>query len=207
MLKNNKTTFAGASIFLGWTVLLSSLTPNAQAATFTYTGTTVGAPTWNRPAADPSGLIAGISGVSGEAVPYNSFGFTVSAPDSYVFQSTATFDNYTFLYQNSFNPTLGNELKNIIIGNDDYLGIPGSKSGFTTALNPGINYFLVTTGFENSNIGTFSNTITGAGNVSRINATSVPEPATILGSLAAFSYGIYARRKMKLAQSIDKETF
>ena len=202
----NKVTFAGASIAFGYTVLISPLTTSAQAATFNYTGTTIGAPTWNRPVENFDNPPVAISGAAGEAVPYSSFGFTVSATDSYAFQSTATsanFDNYTFLYQNSFNPT--SPFLNILIGNDDN-PTPG-LSGFTKALTAGTNYFFVTTGFDNPDAGTFSNTITGAGNVATISATSVPEPATVLGSLAAFGYGAYSRRKIKLAQSSNKKTF
>jgi hypothetical protein len=196
MLKNNKFTFAGASIAYGLTVLMCSLAPNAQAATLTYTGTTVDAPTWIRPNdnfANPP------NSVSQNTVNYSSLGFTVSAPDNYVFQSTANFDNYTFLYKNSFNPTFGNELNNIVIGNDDLPGsYTGFKSGFTTALDPDINYFLVTTGFDSNAVGTFNNTITGVGNIT---PTSVPEPATILGTLAACGYGGYTRRKMTLVRA------
>ncbi|WP_051038935.1 PEP-CTERM sorting domain-containing protein [Chamaesiphon minutus] len=198
MLKNNKLTFASASIIWGWTVLMSPIAPSAQAVTFTYSDTTIDAPTWVRPVDNGPNPP---TSVSNNTVNYSGFGFTVSAADNYIFQSTANFDNYTFLYQNTFNPTFGNELNNIVIGNDDNptLGL----SGFTTALNPGTNYYFVTTGFDNNQSGTFTNSITGAGNVSAI-PTAVPEPATILGTLAAFGYGAYARRKMKLAETIDK---
>jgi hypothetical protein len=195
MLRNNKFTFISASIICGWTVLMSPIAPSARAATFTYTGTTVSAPTWVRP--NDNGPNPPTS-VSNNTVNYSSFGFTVSAADNYVFQSTANFDNYTFLYKNAFDPTFGNELNNIVIGNDD--NPTGGLSGFTTALNSGTNYYFVTTGFDNTQFGTFSNSITGAGNISAI-PTAVPEPATILGSIAAFGYGAYTRRKMKLAQS------
>ncbi len=200
MLKNNKFTCISTSIICGWTVLMSPIAPSTQAATLTYSGTTVGAPTWIRP--NENGPNPPTS-VSNNTVNYSSFGFTVSAADNYVLQSTADFDNYTFLYKNAFNPTFGNELNNIVVGNDDNLTI--GLSGFTTALNPGTNYYFVTTGFDNTQSGNFSNTITGAGNVSAI-PTAVPEPATILGTLAAFGYGAYARRKMKLAGTIDKKT-
>jgi hypothetical protein len=200
MLKSNKFTFVGASIICGWTVLMSPIAPSAQAVTFTYSDTTIGAPTWIRPVDNGSNPP---TSVSNTPVNYSSFGFTVSTADNYIFQSTANFDNYTFLYKNTFNPTLGNELSNIVIGNDD--NPLAGLSGFTTALNPGTNYFFVTTGFASTDVGTFNNTITGAGNVSPIPSTAVPEPATILGTLAAFSYGAYARRKMKLTGSIDKK--
>jgi hypothetical protein len=203
MFKNDIVTFVGASIAWGVTASISSLTPSAQAVTFTYSGTTVGGPVFNRPVDNFS---SPPTAVVGEAVPYSSFGFTVSAPDSYIFRSVAKFDNFTVLYQNSFNPA--DSVFNAIIANDDILGLPLYTSGFTTALNPGTNYFLVTTAYENSPIstaGTFSNRIDGAGTVSSIVATSVPEPATILGSIAAFGYGVYSRRKNKLDRSVTKK--
>jgi hypothetical protein len=203
MLKNNKATFVSASIALGLTLSISPLTPSAQAATFTYTGTTIGGPIWNRPVDNFSSPPTAIAGASGTAVPYSSFGFTVSDAGSYVFQSAANFDNFTVLYQNYFNPT--DPIFNAIIANDDNTSI--GLSGFTTALNTNTNYFLVTTGFDNPDAGAFSNTIAGVGNILPGTVTSVPEPATIVGSLAAFGYVAYSRRKMKQTRSIAKKTF
>jgi hypothetical protein len=207
MLTNNKVTLAGAGIAMGLAMLVSP-TLSAQAATFTYSGTTLGAPTWNRPEANGVNAPTILSTPLGTAVAYRSFGFTVSSSDNYTFSSIGSnpinWDNYTFLYKNSFNPNT--PLVNAIIGNDDNPTI--GLSGFTTSLSPSVNYFLVTTGWRNTDAGTFTNTITnsGLGTVSAIAATAVPEPATILGTLAAFGYGAYSRRKMKLAGSIDKKT-
>jgi hypothetical protein len=206
MLKNNKVTLAGAGIALGL-AMLASPTPNAQAATFSYSGTTVGAPIWTRAEANGVDIPVANTG-NGTAVSYSTFGFTVSAVDSYTFLSTGinptNWDNYTLLYKTAFNPTT--PLLGAIIGNDDKDRI--GLSGFTTMLSPGTNYFLVTTGWLNSNAGTFTNTITnsGLGTVSALTATAVPEPATIIGTLTAVGYGMYSRRKMKLAESIDKKT-
>jgi hypothetical protein len=201
MLKNNKVTFAGAGIALGLTALVS-IAPQAQAATLN-TGTTVGAFTWNRPVASVPPVLSSVA----TAVRYNSYGFTVSTPGSYTFQSTAVdnWDNYTFLYQKAFNPA--SPLTGYVTGNDDFIpNTPTSGSEFTTNLDPGTNYFFVTTGFNNGDFGAFTNTITGVGTASAIASTSVPEPATILGTLAAFGYGAYSRRKIKLAGAIDKKT-
>jgi hypothetical protein len=205
MLRNHTITFAVTSIACGLTALMSPLTPSVRAATFT--GNTIGAPTWNRPVENAMNPPTAIAGNVGTAVPYNTLPFTVSAPGSYTFLSvTPSFDNYTFLYQNAFDPT--NPIANGIVSNDDLTpNVTNGLSGFTTALNVGTNYFFVTTGFDNTDAGAFTTTITGTGNVSQTTPTSVPEPATILGSLAAFSYGIYARRKIKLARSLDRKTF
>ena len=80
-------------------------------------------------------------------------------------------------------------------------------SRFTTVLNTSTNYFLVTTGFDNFDAESFSNTIVGAGNVVPGTIAAVPEPATILGSLAAFGYGVYYRRKIKVNRSVTKKIF
>lgn len=203
MLATNKITLAGAGIALGLTILMSPA-PSVRAATLN-TGTTTNAPTWNRPLAGTPPIA--LSAV-GTAVPYSVYGFTVSTAGNYTFQSTAiaptAWDNFSFLYLKSFSAAA--PLSNVIIGNDDNLTT--GLSGFTTALDPGTNYYFVTTGFGNSNFGTFSNTITpvsGIGTASPI-AASVPEPTTILGSLLAFGYGVYTKRKMQVDRSSDKET-
>jgi hypothetical protein len=198
MLKNHKVTFAGAGIALGLTALVS-IAPQAQAATLN-TGTTAGALTWNRPIAIVPPVLSSVA----TAVRYNSYGFTVSTPGSYTFQSNATdnWDNYAFLYQKAFNPA--SPLTGYVTGNDDNPTI--GLSGFTIALDPGTNYFFVTTGFDNGNFGAFTNTITGVGTAMAIGTTAVPEPATILGTLTAVGFGAYSRRKLKLAGSIDRNT-
>lgn len=202
MLKNNKVTFAGAGIALGLTMLMSP-TPSAQAVTFS--GTTVGAPTWNRPVAnDPNPPTV----LSGTTVSYSKYDFTVDTSGSYDFGSVGInpflWDNYTFLYKNSFNAA--NPLANTIIGNDNLFGITG-LSGFTgVALTTGTNYFFVTTGKSSTDTGSFLNSITGPGSVSQGSIAAVPEPATILGSLMAFGYGAYSRRRIKITQSIEKKT-
>ena len=93
----------------------------ASADTITYTGTTVGGPTWNRPVAN--GNLPPVSPPSGvgTAVAYSVQAFTVSLAGLYSLQSTAVtpsaWDNSSFLYVNSFNPA--SQFTNILIGNDD----------------------------------------------------------------------------------------
>jgi hypothetical protein len=194
----NKAIFAGASLALGLTVL--SPAPRAQAATLTYSGTTIGAPNWNRPVANgnnaPTALASGFN--SGNNVEYNARQFNVGTSGSYVFTSTSNttgFDNYTFLYQNAFNAAI--PLTNVLIGNND--NPSATVSGFTTNLTAGVNYFFITTGRQNNDSGAFTNTIVGTGPIVS-GAVPTPEPATILGTLAAFGYGVYSKRKMQLAQ-------
>jgi hypothetical protein len=201
MLKNNRAAFTGAGVALGLAMLLSPA-PNAQAATFSYNGTTAGASTWNRPNETPTSL-------SGTTVSYSSQAFTVNANDNYSFTSVAPWDNYTFLYQGSFNPST--PLINAVKGNDNLIAsFSGLNfSGFSANLTTGTNYFFVTTGNGSTSTGTFSNAINGTNTNSLASAgsiSSVPEPATVLGSIVAFGYSVHSRRKQKNAAAQSNET-
>lgn len=161
-----------------------ALLGSAQAATYTYTGDTTDAATFDRPYASFSGLSA-----LGQGVNYDALSFTVTASGSYTFLSVADgWDNFTFLYSPSFDPT--HPLLNGKIGNDDQGGI--GRSGFSYTLTAGTAYVLVTTGFEGGvDFGSYTNTITGAGSV-----LTVPEPATYgLMALGLALVGGLARRR------------
>jgi hypothetical protein len=194
MFTTNKATLTGASLALGLTAIMSPIAPSAQAATLTYSGTTLGAPTWNRPnqGTPPGGL-----NLTATAVPYSVFEFTVGTSGLYDFLSmTTNWNNFTVLYQNAFNPST--PLINDIVANNNFN--TNRLSGFDDInLSTGTNYFFVTTGNANDQFGAFSNTITGDGPISAV--TPVPEPATILGSLVAFGYGVYFNRKMKSSKA------
>jgi hypothetical protein len=135
----------------------------AHALIYTYTGSTAGGPTFNRPLEDGSGL----SGI-GTAVSYSTFEFSVSVAGEYTFMTTApSYDPFVLLYSPSFNP--GSALGNFVAGNDDLLGF--TTSGVSATLSTGVNYVFVNTGFGNTDFGSFSTTIGGPGSV-----TPVPEP-------------------------------
>jgi hypothetical protein len=200
-LKNHTATFVGASFTAGLT-MLSSFTPAAQATTLTYSGTTTATPSqaWNRPNIANAGTLS----VPNTTTPayYSAFEFRVSQSGSYILDSnsnTNRFNNFTYLYAGAFNAS--NPFANFVVGNDDNQNNQTS-SGFTRNLVADTNYFFVTTGLNNGDVGRFTNTISdnfrGNPSISQV----VPEPATIIGSLLAFGYGAYSRRKMKLAQSI-----
>jgi hypothetical protein len=156
----------------------------------TFTGTTLGGPTWNRPqGGNPPTLLSGV----GTAVPFQTIQFTLSVAGSYTFQNTGTnpvnWDNFTFLYQGSFNPSA--PLMNVLVGNDDNTTI--GLSGFTRTLNAGVNYFFVTTGFANSDAGSYSLTISGPGI-----ATVVPEPSSLaLVALGSVGLVTVAARRLR----------
>jgi hypothetical protein len=189
-----------SKVFLAGSILgMSLLGVNpAYAATFTYSGNTTGAPTWNRPnAGTPPTVLDSVT----TAVPYNIFRFTVNVAGSYSFNSSSPYDNYGFLYQGSFNPT--SPLTNVIIGNDDSSNILNTSLdyGFSTSLNTGTNYFLVSTGFRNGDFGAFTTTIDGLGSVSPVTA-SVPEPFTIIGTMVGGTAALRMRKKLKSANKL-----
>jgi hypothetical protein len=147
----------------------------AQATITVFGGDTTGGPTFNRPVAD----LSDYSGV-GTAVHYDTLGFTTSLSGDYTFLTTGEFDTFLILYEGSFNPAVG--LANAVVANDDLL--PGfTTSGFATELLSGQTYVLVTTGFTNDAVGSYSTTIGGPGVI-----TVVPEPATY----ALFALGLVA---------------
>ena len=152
-LRTSARLFSWLVLSLGLAALVGLLRP---AAAQSYSGTTVGGPTFNRPIADLSGL----SGI-GTNVAYSQYDFAVNTPGYYNFLSTATapsgWDNFLVLYMGGFNPNDG--LNNAYIANDDLRGTTG-LSGFNNVFLDAGSYQLVTTGFYNESAGAFTNTIT-----------------------------------------------
>jgi len=177
---------AAAAVFA---LLAASSTADAQ----TFAGTTVGGPTWNRPVqGNPPSSLSGI----GSNVAYDVIGFRVTMSGAYDLLSTAlaptNWDNFLHLYAGSFNAT--SPFVNVIIGNDDFpsFGLAGFNG---LALTAGVDYFAVTSGFDNSNAGTYELSISGPGTAFTPGA-SVPEPASmallLVGGVALF---VPARRR------------
>lgn len=181
---------AAVAVFSLWTM---AGVQSSNGAVLSYNGTTVGAPTWNRPVQSnpPTPPLSGV----GTATPFSIFTFSVDTSSAYDFLSTGTnpsnWDNYLFLYHDSFDPT--QPFTNVIVGNDDFASTIG-KAGFNgVPLTAGVWYFAVTTGFGNSDFGTFTNTITGTGAIS-----GVPEPGTWLTGLVTVGAGVsgmFSRRR------------
>jgi len=124
-----------------------------------YSGTTVGSPLWNRPIENGNDTPDTLS-LDADGVPFDSHEFQVTIPGLYSLFSSSTdplfWDNYTFLYVNSFDAT--NPLMNVVVGNDD--NPDTGSSGFDATLLTGVNYFFITTGFGNFDEGAFENTFT-----------------------------------------------
>ena len=151
----------------------------------TFTGTTVGAPVYNR----GSGCTS-LSGV-GTATPYHVQPITVSTTGTYSILSVQNggWDGYIHLYQGSFNP--GSPLTNCIASNDDFIDIGQSLIPVVT-LTAGDSYFLVTSGFENTDSGTFTTTLEAL-----FQAPVPTMSATNLGLMAfgVLLLGVYVQRR------------
>ncbi|BAZ84953.1 hypothetical protein [Dolichospermum compactum] len=166
----------------------------APAQAITFSGNTTGAPTWNRPVENATNPPNSLS-VGSTAVPYQVQNFFVGTTGAYNFLSTATFDNYTFIYKNSF--SAASPLTNAIIGNDDFPD--GNNSGFNGVnLTADTQYYFVNTGFNNSDFGAYNSSITGVGNVTLGDVAAVPwetDALPVVGSTVLFGAGMWAKRK------------
>ncbi|MFM2066781.1 MAG: hypothetical protein RLZZ584_1690 [Pseudomonadota bacterium] len=167
---------------------------SAFAGSVSFTSTTLGEPTYNRlcvgnslcgTTIDPVlGVPVDVS-TRGTAVHYLATMLTVSVSGLYTFVSTTplvtpggtehTWDNYTFVYRDSFSPAA--PLQNLVNGNDDYLST-GGLSGFDANLIAGLSYIFVNTGWRNSDFGDFTAVISGPGDITFMSVSAVPEPGT-----------------------------
>jgi hypothetical protein len=192
--------FSNTIVGAGTIIPSAPLPPPAPVAGLvTITGDTSGGPGFNRPVEDLSALSA-----IGTDVAYRSYGFTVDASGSYTFLISALFDSFGFLYSPALNTAV--PLDNALVANDDLL-IGFSTSGFAFDLVSGTPYYLVTTGFANTDFGSFSATIGGPGNILPIDdpvVPGVPEPAGValvllgLGTMALAGRRSAARRAQLL---------
>jgi hypothetical protein len=183
-MTKSKLTLGSALVSLG---LFAS-----QAAAIVVVDETVPGLSFNRPLSS----LTDLSG-TGTDVPYDSFGFSVTADGSYRFRSFALplsepWDNFLILYEGSFDPS--SPLTNAVIANDDLRDDIANigKSGFDFDLMTGVPYVLVTTGFDNDSFGRYLNVINGPGQVT----APVPEAETYAMMLAGLALvGFLARRR------------
>ncbi|HLP20327.1 MAG TPA: gliding motility-associated C-terminal domain-containing protein [Chitinophagales bacterium] len=122
--------------------------------------TTLSDPTFNR---SQSGTNYNASAI-GSATHYNTHQFSVGTTGAYTFTLCGDYDTYLHIYRDSFNPAF--PATNFIVADDDGANATcagGSRA--TVTLTAGQSYVFVTTGFGNTNVGTYTVTFTGAGSV------------------------------------------
>ncbi|MBX3315689.1 MAG: hypothetical protein KF902_02360 [Phycisphaeraceae bacterium] len=152
-----------------------------------YNGDTTGAPTFNRALAGnpPTGL----SGV-GTAVAYEVIPMYTNINASVIFDIIAAgpgFDTFMHLYgPGGFNPA--SALSNVIIGDDD--SGAGANSLFTTNLMGGTQYYVVVSGFDNGDFGTFTLQMSSTSADITIGMIPAPSALAMLGLT-----GLVARRR------------
>ncbi|MGF1634876.1 MAG: PEP-CTERM sorting domain-containing protein [Phycisphaerae bacterium] len=160
------------------------LVASAQAVTF-FSGDTTGEPVFNRPLS-----LTVLSGV-GTAVPYEVTPMFVNTTGSYSVTTdtsgASAYDGYLLLYAGAFDPA--DPLDSLIAFNDDAGGF--TLSSVTTSLDVGTQYFIVQTGFGNTDFGTYTGEIDGVG-VASIGL--VPEPAS-LAAVGLAGLGLVRRRR------------
>lgn len=173
-------------------VLTASVSGAAHAAPVILSGTTTGAPSYNRASSTTS-----LSSV-GTNAGYQSFAFTVNTAGTYTFDALSSFDNVLSLYTGAFNPA--SPLTNISAYNDDTNGL---NARISASLLAGTAYNLVFASYVNSDRGAFSVTANGPGTVSQTGA--VPEPATwammILG-MGAVGFAMRRRQKSNVKTTV-----
>lgn len=128
-------------------------------ATVNFTGTTVGGANWSRPFADCTGT-SGLGPVTLHTQP-----FSVTVSGNYALSSVqdGNWDGYIFVYTDPFSSAAPNT--NCVIGDDDGAAGIGTSEIESVALTAGTTYVFVTTGFELGEEGTFTNTISGPGDI------------------------------------------
>jgi hypothetical protein len=152
-------------------------------------GNTTGMPTWRRP--NTTSFLSN----TGTAVPCQAVPFTVDQSGPYIITTSTAgdspaYDGYLAIYDGSFNPT--DQLTNILALNDDGPNA-GTDSQVNVALVAGHNYFLVQTGFANSDAGAWSATFSGTGSV------AVPEATCAAAIVVATTMPLRRRRRAPTA--------
>lgn len=181
--------------------LSATLVSPAIAGTTIFTGTTAGAPTYNRPLSGipPTGLSA-----VGTAVRFAVTPFTVSVSGNYNFFNSTAYDSFLVIHRNAFVPATG--LLNAIAANDDFNGT--LNGGFSNlALLAGVSYFAISTGFDSPDFGAFSLTVSGPGNIVGGGVGGggggVPEPATWAMLIFGFAgIGAALRRRRSAGEAV-----
>jgi hypothetical protein len=175
------------------TLAIASLmaAPQASAVTYVDVDSTADSTDFFNRAVEDFSMLSAI----GTNTAYDAFEFSVSAAGVYQFRSLSLplstgWDNFLFLYEGSFDP--GAATINGVIGSDD-LNANIGRAGFNVPLTTGVKYILVTTGYDNDDVGRYLSVIRGPGDIT----SPVPELETysmMLAGLAAVGFMMRRRQ-------------
>lgn len=163
------------------------------ANTGNYPGTNVGGIPWTRPFAD------GTCCSSLGPVDYHVEQFTISSNDTCNISSVQNgWDGYLFVYRDPFDPT--NQTNNFVAGDDDGNGGITTSDIVGVALTANTVYRVVTTGFANGEVGTFTNSVACPSATVTIGPPPAPVPtlsewAMITFAMLIAGFGIYQQRR------------
>ncbi len=175
----------------------------SAASVLTFTGNTSTGATFDRAAAgDPSDPTSPVTvSTAGGNERYDARRFSVTVTGDYLFTTTGDYDTYSFLYGGTFDP--GHSLANALRGSDDYFDpvsltsdgpYVSGTSAFLYHLVAGNAYTFVTTGYDATTFGAFTDTISGPGAI--VAAITVPEPGMFaLLMVGAGAMGWRTRRR------------
>jgi hypothetical protein len=147
-------------------------------------GTPPGGPTFRRPdigtGTDPGTPM----------IEYAVNRLTVSASGRYMFVNETVYDGVVMLFANSFNPASPTPVVNA--GDYDVPPFTGFGDTFVADLEPGLTYFLVSTGYSPGDAGPYTAYAAGPGLVT---FNPVPEPGSVLlAAGAVLAGGVWVRR-------------
>lgn len=137
-----------------------------------YNGYTTGSPKFARP-------FANCTVGSSSHIDYHVFPFSVDKDSNYSLHAHFTssgFDGFLLLYKDNFDPA--NPLVNCIAGNDDDGNHANAR--ITASLLASKTYYLVTSGFNPNDHGSFSLNLAGSANISL--GAAIPSPGECDGN-------------------------
>ncbi len=135
--------------------------PTNDCSRTSYSGDTTAGNTWDRPYTVGTGEPSSCSISTQGPVHYNRQGFFVEETGTYTIDAswtTAAYDGYLHLYEETFTPQ--DQCLDLIAQDDDYNGATSSQIAAIT-LTAGVQYYVIASGFNATDFGTYDISITG----------------------------------------------
>jgi uncharacterized protein (TIGR03382 family) len=159
---------------------------SAMADVELFNGDTTGGSTYNRVLTGnpPTGLSAVGTAVAYQVIPM--FTDSSASVSFEIIAAAASYDTFMTLYTSSFNPLAA--LTNAVVADDD--AGAGSNSLFSANLTGGAQYYVVVSGFDNADFGTYTLQMSSTSTDITIGNVPAPSALALLGVA-----GLAARRR------------